>query len=659
VIDAQSQRPFLQQIRTTAGLAWQSARLVWRASPHVAAATLAVLAAQALVRPVQLFASRAVIDRVALDLGLATLADPLVLALSSNGWIAVAAGSVILGQLLLPFATVFQWVAGQRLSGHVAEQLIAAANRWRGLERFEDPRFADDLQAARSRANVVGLTLLVSASRGVLHLFTAAGAALVLAGLHPLAPPLMVLGLLPHAARQWRYNAHTAFTLYRLTPETRRLEYSRNVLLTPESGKDVRLYGLGPFFRRAYDAVFRRAMAPLDRERRQLTTQVALAATVGGVITGVIYGYVVWSVAAGQRSLGELALYGGAAVLLETNLLGLADRIGYLAQQLAFVPSLLRVLDAPPDLPAPLPPERLRPVPRPIREGIVFEHVTFGYPSGAGANGPVAPPVLRDVSFHLAPGESLALVGHNGAGKTTIVKLLLRLYDPSLPHDSLQPSPSPGTVPSAGRILLDGHDLREYDLDALRREMAVVLQDFVRFELTAGENIGLGRVEALDDRASLLAATERAGARELVEALPQGLETPVGRELGGRELSGGEWQKLALARAFMRAPEPTGPSRHAGEGGSGGGAGAQVLVLDEPTAALDVQSEYEVYRRFHDLTRGRMTLLISHRFSTVRMAHRILYLADGVIKEEGTHEALVARGGEYARLYALQAAQYR
>ena len=229
--------------------------------------------------------------------------------------------------------------------------------------------------------------------------------------------------------------------------------------------------------------------------------------------------------------------------------------------------------------------------------------------------------MLQDVSFCIRPGGCVALVGHNGAGKTTIVKLLLRLYDPT-----------------AGRILLDGVDLREYDVEDLRREMGVIFQDFVHYELTAGENIAMGQVEALGDRARLLAAAARGGARDLVEHLPQGLDTPLGRELGDHDLSGGEWQKLALARAFVRD--------------------CQVLVLDEPTAALDVQTEYDVYTRFHHLTRARMTLLISHRFSTVRMADRILYLADGRIQEEGSHAELRARGGAYAHLYTLQASQY-
>ena len=219
------------------------------------------------------------------------------------------------------------------------------------------------------------------------------------------------------------------------------------------------------------------------------------------------------------------------------------------------------------------------------------------------------------------PDECVALVGRNGAGKTTIVKLLLRLYDPT-----------------SGRILLNGVDLRDYDLNALRRQMGVIFQDFVRYELTAAENIGMGQIDLLHDATRLSTAAERAGAAELLHRLPDGLDTQLGRAFGGRELSDGEWQKLALSRAYLRD--------------------APLLVLDEPTASLDVQTEYEIYTRFHELTRDRITLLISHRFSTVRMADRILYLADGRIQEAGNHAELIDLSGEYARLYRLQAAQY-
>ncbi|HVL06107.1 MAG TPA: ATP-binding cassette domain-containing protein [Acidimicrobiales bacterium] len=244
----------------------------------------------------------------------------------------------------------------------------------------------------------------------------------------------------------------------------------------------------------------------------------------------------------------------------------------------------------------------------------MFEEVSFTYP---GRNAPA----LDGVTLRIGAGECVALVGHNGAGKTTLIKLLLRLYDPT-----------------AGRIVLDGTDLRLFDPSELRRRVSVIFQDFVRYELTAGENIGLGDLEALGDENRLLQAAARAGAASLVAALPEGLDTALGRQFGGRELSEGEWQKLALARSLVRD--------------------ADLLVLDEPTAALDVETEYDLYCRFREITAGRTTVLISHRLSTVRMADRIVFLSGGRVQEEGTHDELLAAEGSYARLFQLQASQH-
>ena len=606
-------KPLRQQLRESSRLLRLAVRLAWRSSPRLALGILLLLAVQALLSPLQLVLTRAVIDRAALDLGvLATDGDaglaaqwPLVV------WIILAAAGVAIGQLIQPFAATFQSMAGDRLTGYVTGQLIRAANRWHGIARFEDPALADDLQRARQTAARAGLSIMVHGTELIVAMFTAVGLVVVLLGLHPVAPLLLVVATIPLMMREWEYQYRTSRTLYFQTPETRRLMYARDMLLMPEPAKDVRLYDLGPFFRTQYDTIFTGVAETINRLRRQLMASVALTNVLAASAVGAVYVFIVWLVATGQRTPGDLALYGGAATMLQQRLVTVGANIGYLPLLLGFLPSLFRVLEAPPDLPVP---ESPRSVPPSVRKGITFEHVAFTYPDQSV-------PVLRDVSLHLGPHESVALVGHNGAGKTTLVKLLLRIYDPT-----------------DGRILLDGVDLREFDPAELRREMGVIFQDFVRYELTAGENIGLGQVSALHDASRLQAAAAKAGADTVVAALPNGLDTQLGRQCGGRELSGGEWQKLSLARAFMRD--------------------CSILVLDEPTAALDVQTEYEVYTRFHDLTRDRTTLLISHRFSTVRMADRILYLADGRIREAGTHADLMSHHGEYARLYRLQAAQY-
>lgn len=606
------EKPLAELLRGTGKVSWLAIRLAWRAGPLLVVGILVLTALSAALAPLTLYLSRAVIDRAAIDMGLTATTDPFVERLPLLAWIMLAAIVIAGNHLIQPFQATFQAVVGERLNHYIGEQIILAANRWRGLARFEDPAFADDLDVARRHATRGGIQILLYGARFALSVFTAIGMLLVLLTLSPLVPVLLVIASLPSIARAHFYQQRTGGHLYGQTPESRRLQYSRDMLLTPEPAKDVRLYGLALFFRQRYGEIFDRTMGSLDRLRRRLAISATFASLLASLASGAVYIYVVWLIVNGEGSIGDLALYGGAALLLQATLPMLGFDVGFLSTlAFTFLPSLYRVIETPPDLSVP---DNPVPAPKPIRQGIVFERVTFSYPGNPR-------PVLQDLSFAVRPDECLALVGRNGAGKTTIVKLLLRLYDPS-----------------AGRILLDGVDLREYDLEDLRREIGAIFQDFVRFELTAGENVGLGDVQAMGDSARVVAAASKAGASELLQSLPDGPDTWVGREFGGRELSGGEWQKLALARGFMRD--------------------GQLLVLDEPTANLDVQTEYEIYLRFHRLTRARTTLLISHRFSTVRMADRIIYLADGRIQEEGSHADLLQLGGQYAHLYGLQAASY-
>lgn len=605
-------RPRLQRAGEAFATLWTVIRLTWAASPKLVFLTLVVVAVQSFASPLELGLARAVVDRASLDLGLGGNQDSLAAHLPLVAWIAIAALVVGITQLLEPFERIFGSIIGDRFTGDMAERLVRTANSWLGLARFEDPSFADDLERVRRYSRRSGLELMSFGVVALTSLFTNVLLALVLLRLHPLIPLVLLMLSLPQMAQWWNYNYRTASHLYVKTPEARRLRYSRSVLLQPEPAKDVRLYNLGPFFEHYYNENFKASMGTLREVRDKAAILVSLSALLGGLGTGAVVLYAIWLASRGEITAGDVVLYGGATVMLQSGFVELGTNLGFLPMYFGtYLTSLMRVLNAPPDLPTPDAPRHL---PERLAEGVTFEDVWFTYPG-------TEQPVLCGVSFGIQPGEGLALVGNNGAGKTTIVKLLLRMYDPD-----------------QGRILIDGTDLRDLDVDELRSRMGVIFQDFVRYEMTARENIAMANLSTISDDSKLREAATRARAEDLLSALDGGLDAQLGRQFGGRELSGGEWQKLALARAFVRP--------------------CDILVLDEPTAALDVQTEYEVYNSFYDLTRDRATLLISHRFSTVRMADRILFLQDGRILEEGSHEQLMAHHGRYAHLYGLQAARY-
>jgi ATP-binding cassette subfamily B protein len=325
------------------------------------------------------------------------------------------------------------------------------------------------------------------------------------------------------------------------------------------------------------------------------------------------YAYIAWRTLAGEFSVGDLTFLAGSFRRLRTLLEGLLTSFSTTASQALYLNDLFGFFEVGPQI---LSPENPLSFPQPISQGFVFENVGFIYPGAERW-------AVRNLSFTLHAGEVVALVGENGAGKTTLVKLLTRLYDPD-----------------EGRILLDGRDLRDYDLNALRGNMGVIFQDFVRYNLSAGDNIAVGRIAARNDRERIARAAKRSQADEVIAKLPAGYDQMIGKRFkNGVELSGGEWQKIAIARAYMRE--------------------AEVLILDEPTAALDARSEFEVFKRFKELSKSKTAILISHRFSSVRMADRILVLADGKVEAAGTHAELISQPGRYSELFELQAAGYR
>ncbi len=424
---------------------------------------------------------------------------------------------------------------------------------------------------------------------------------------------LLAIALIPAFIGEAHFNALGYSLNFQWTPERRQLDYLRQVGASVETAKEVKILNLHRFlitrYRRLADKFFQ-ANRALARKRALWGALLAALGTLGYYAA---YGYIAWRTVRGDFSIGDLTFLAGSFLRLRQLLEGLLIGFSQVAGQALYLDDLYSFFNIVPEIRSR--PNAL-PVPRPIRQGFVFEDVGFRYPEAEHWT-------MRHLNFELRAGEVLALVGENGAGKTTLVKLLARLYDPD-----------------EGRILLDGHDLRDYDLDDVRANLGVIFQDFVRYHLSIGENIGVGQVDAMDDTNRIRTAAQRAMATELIDSLPDGYNQLVGRRFKNSvDLSGGQWQKIAIARAYMRD--------------------AQLMILDEPTAALDARSEFEVFQRFKELSDNRTAVLISHRFSSVRMADRILVLADGRIEASGTHAELMAQGGRYAELFELQAAGYR
>jgi ATP-binding cassette subfamily B protein len=430
---------------------------------------------------------------------------------------------------------------------------------------------------------------------------------------------LLVVAVLPSLLGETHYASLGYSLLFSWTPERRQLDYLRYIGASDVSAKELKLFGLSDFLVGRYDRLsqeFYEANKALSIRRNVVSTLLAFVGTLGYYAA---YAVIIYLTVIGHRSsaglftIGVLTFLAGSfrqsRDLIQRVLLSLSQ----VFEQSLYLDDLFSFLEIEPSIK--LNPGA-RPVPIPIRSGFVFEGVGFKYPGSEQW-------AVRGLDFSLAPGERIALVGENGAGKTTLVKLLARLYDPT-----------------EGRILLDGVDLREYDLDALRRNVGVIFQDFVRYDFLLKENIAVGNIGRIGDDPAIKTAAERSLADSVVQRVTGGYDQMLGKRFeNGVDLSGGEWQKVALARAYMRD--------------------AQLLILDEPTAALDARAEYEVFLRFSELTKGRMAVLISHRFSTVRMADRILVLKGGRLVEQGTHEALVSLGGLYSELFQLQAAGYR
>lgn len=581
-------------------------RLVWQTSPQLCLATLALRLVASLLPLAMLWIPKLIIDLVvraikhqAVDKSqvFKLLAIELLLAVASDA--------------LSRFISLVDSLLGDQFTNHVSVRLMQHADSL-DLVSFEDPVFYDKLERARRQttARLGMVATLAGMAQQSITLLTMISAVVIYS---PWLLLLLVLSTIPVFLGETKFALLNYSILFRYTPERRELDYLRYLGASNESAKEVKIFGLGGY-------LIERAQRLFDRFYQE-NRAVALKRATHGVLIGLIptgayygaYAYVVTRALTGLISVGDLTLLVGAFSRARSTMESLLSSLAGVAEQALFLKDLFEFFETKPQIVSPPNPV---PAPRPIRDGFDFEKVFFAYP-GSDRN------VLNGVSFRFSRDERIALVGENGAGKTTLVKLLARLYDPT-----------------GGRILLDGIDLREYGVEDLRREIGVIFQDYMRYDMLASENIGVGKIDLVQEESRIVRSAQKSLAATVVEALPKRYQQMLGRRFeGGTDLSTGQWQKVALARAYMRD--------------------AQILILDEPTASLDARAEFEVYQRFVELTAGKMAILISHRFSTVRMADRIIVLADGEIVEQGSHHHLVALGGRYAELFEMQAAGYR
>jgi ATP-binding cassette, subfamily B, bacterial len=580
--------------------------IVWESAPAVVATGLIFRLFASLLPMALLWITKLIIDGI---VRVASTHQPV----QPRFWWLVAAefGLAVLGTVLTRIIDYLDSLLADKYTRHVSIRVMKHAAEL-DLLAYENPVFYDRLERARVQATD-RLGMIQSIGRLVQQVATVVSLSISIMLFSPWLMLLLVAGVVP----AFLGESHFAFLGYaknfRQTPIRRQLDYLRVLAGSREAAKELKLFGLNEFlaerFTRLSDEIYVENVA-LSRRRLIAGSVLSLVGTMGYYSA---YVFVIWRTIAGALTIGTLTFLSGAILQASSNIQQIFSTISGIADQALFLTDLLAFFEMQPTIRSK--PNAL-PTPRPIVRGFEFRDVSFRYPGSPRL-------ILDRMNFRLQPGERVALIGENGQGKTTVVKLITRLYDPS-----------------EGQILLDGVDLREYSLEDLYREIGVIFQDFMRYEMTARENIAVGRVEAVNDLAVLRAAARKSMADNVIARLPRGYDQMLGGRFdGGLDLSGGEWQKIALARAYLRD--------------------AQLLILDEPTAALDARSEFEVFHRFAELTTGKMALFISHRFSTVRMADRIVVLSNGRIAEEGSHDQLAGRGGRYAEMFEMQAASYR
>ena len=587
----------------------RSLRLIWQSAPGWTAANFGLILIQGLLPLLSLYLMKLIVDAVTSGLAAPAKSGALrgVLLL-----VAAAAGVALFAAACRSLAEIVKEVQTQVITDHIAD-VVHGQSVEVDQEYYEDPKYYDTLHRAQQEAAYRP----ASTMDGLLQVGQSGISLVALAGLlvsfRWWVPIILFAATVPGVLLRLKYADQMYDWQRRHTQDQRRASYFHWMLTDGGYAKEIRIFGLGPLFRDWFRTL--RQKLRVDRlkisSRRSLadlTTQASATAAIFGVLA-----YIAYQTVEGAITLGGMVMYYGAFQRAQSSLQEIWSSLTHLYEDNLFLANFNEFLDLKPRLAAPLHPAAF---PLPIKEGILLDHLHFHYPTGERA-------VLEDINLRILPGQVVALVGENGSGKTSLAKLLCRLYDPV-----------------AGKITIDGIDLRQFDPKDLRRQVSVLLQDYARYALTARENIWLGDISLKPRDDKIYVAARQAQADDFLQKMPRGYDTVLGHEFEDQgELSLGEWQKVALARAFLRE--------------------AQLLILDEPTSWLDARAEYEVFKYLRPRTQGSMVLLISHRFSTVRLADYIYVLARGSISESGTHEELIQKGGKYAQLFQIQATSYR
>lgn len=581
-------------------------RMIWETNKWMTIGNVALRLVKSVIPLAMLYIGKEIIDEIVL-LVQGTGGDTQYL------WLMVGLefGLAIISEILNRGIILLDSLLGDLFANRTSVELMRYAAKL-DLYQFEDATFYDKLERARRQTG--GRTALMSQVLSQIQdvvTIISLGAGLV--AFNPWLILILVVAVIPSFIAESYFNQKTYSLTYSWTPERRELDYLRYIGASDQTAKEVKIFNLADFLANRFaDVSHRYYLANRNLSVRHAAWGTALS-TLGTLAYYAAYVFIILQTISGTITIGTLTFLSGAFNRMQSSLQGVLTRFSRIAEGALYLQDLFDFFEIKPTIASR---ENSIPFPKKLQQGFTFESVSFKYPNSERW-------AIRHLSFHLQAGEKMALVGENGAGKTTLVKLLARLYEPS-----------------EGRILIDGVDIRDYNLDSLRSNIGIIFQDYIKFQLKASENIAVGNIDKVAERVAIEESAQKSLADTVIETLPNRYDQLLGRRFEeGTELSGGQWQKIALARAYMRE--------------------AQLLILDEPTSALDARAEHEVFVRFAELIEGKTAVLISHRFSTVRMADRILFLENGQLLELGSHEELLAQDGKYAELFKLQAKGYQ